>query len=72
MLHIIHLPAQEARRQPLELVGRIGDVEAEGAMLGGSGDVGCGPFGRSGRPFDCVRSPTRPHSAQDDKSHPRR
>ena len=34
MLDVVNLAAQEARGQALELVHRIGHVEAEGAMLG--------------------------------------
>ena len=34
MFDIIHLAAEEASGQALEFVGRVGDVEAEGAMGG--------------------------------------
>ena len=35
VLDIVHLAAEEARCQAFELVGGVGDIEAEGAMLGG-------------------------------------
>lgn len=47
MLDIVHLAAQKARCQAFELIGGVGDVEAEGAMVGGMDScVNRGPFGK--------------------------